>query len=704
MQNNLKRAMDTGLRTLRTTEGEQAQILRFCLDGRKVKHKLSAAFVTALILILLAATALAVTAVTGHLRFMQPEDGPQALSYTVLDGTLYMFTNDGLMEWTPADDGPAKLLDWQSMDRQGIPIDSLLFHTDTLMLLDAENEVIWQYDKGRFTKSLTLHGLSVQFGQNSLGNPVAAGEFLFIRAAGGEDAGYEAVTWRISLSTGWAEALDIPGLIELASYRDGQLLAVRQDLANETVSLLIIDAASGRIVRELAVAQPLEIEGIAYSEERDAILAIHNGSLSQWNGSQWEALQTASIPAHSYFYGAIGDGYAAAGLWGVQFIHPEAQSDDQLLVIRGWTNPLSAEDAFVQDHPGVQLQRDNIARFTGETVREALAAGDTADLFYVKMDAAVAQMMQDGTLAPLSQSAILSADISGMLPQVQAAAAPGGTVYAVPDSLQIPLWLIRNNADTEPPQTLIALIRQDIAWSQASPAGALYLANDYNAVPWTARDYARYAVQQAFDESAADGQIPDFSADRFTEFLEALKNAALSDATYPTENTVITANSFFMPRGRAADDGFLHRRIISPPAVTADETQSIPAWLCVYVLNPNSSNKQLAMDFLEYAAHNRNVGNQALLRPASAGPSLYAYAWEPGFESLQALPDSWEVSEDMLALYRADIAPKIAVSLSPYTPNQSEMADTVMRYVDGEIALSQCTALLNALAGGESVQ
>lgn len=61
MANNLKRAIDTDLSCLCTTERERAMILRNALEGKKVKKKLSVGLALAITLLLLAGVALALT-------------------------------------------------------------------------------------------------------------------------------------------------------------------------------------------------------------------------------------------------------------------------------------------------------------------------------------------------------------------------------------------------------------------------------------------------------------------------------------------------------------------------------------------------------------------------------------------------------------------------------------------------------------------
>jgi len=350
----------------------------------------------------------------------------------------------------------------------------------------------------------------------------------------------------------------------------------------------------------------------------------------------------------------------------------------------------------VQANPGVQIKRETMARFGGTDITEALQTGDAVDLFHVRLDAAVAALIRNGQLAPLSPSDCITADIAQMLPQIQAAIAPSGTPYALPSMLQIPLWMIRSDAVTPPPRTLTELLSQDITWNAQPHSGSMYLANNYNTAPWSKESYARYALQHAYEEAAAAGQTPDFSVKEFSSLLEALKNAKLSTAEQPPCSSVITANSSFSLRGRTNDDIWLQWQIMNPPAVMASETDTYPATLLVYALNPNSKNKQLALEFLAYMTQHRIAEEQALLCPDTAGPSLYAYAQE--YEDLSALPDSWEVSADALSTYKAEIVPQLSLSFYPYSPNQALMIETVMQYLNGEFTLEQCTERLNALA------
>ena len=68
--NNLKRAIDADLSRLRVTQRERDELLQNAWEGKKVKKKLSAAFVLALVLVLMGAVALAVATIQGTGRLI----------------------------------------------------------------------------------------------------------------------------------------------------------------------------------------------------------------------------------------------------------------------------------------------------------------------------------------------------------------------------------------------------------------------------------------------------------------------------------------------------------------------------------------------------------------------------------------------------------------------------------------------------------
>lgn len=704
MLNSLQSAINTSLRTLHTTDEQRGKLFKNCLDNRRVKHKVSAAFILATVLLLgLAATALAVT-LAGHQRVMQPENGfQQATSCTIFNDTLYMNTNDGLMLWNTADSAPELLLDSRTMQKQDISYFSLLFHSDTaVMLLDEQTKTVWRWQDGAFAEVVKMEGEITQFGIGAFDSPVVVGETLFVHIAGTENTEFKPYVWRIDLQTGSAEILPLDHITEICGYWNGQLLALQYSGTTQTI--LAIDTNTATVLKELSAMSISTIEGIAYDADTDSVYAMIGGTLSQWSGSQWLSLQSVSIPDFSFFFGVMDETYVAAGYDGVQFIDIRADFDQPTLVIRGYRSPFGAEDAYVQASDGIQIKRETMVSFSSDDVDEAIQTGDDVDIFLVRMDKHLLQIMQNGEFADLSQSSVIRDDADHILPIIRSAITFDGRVYALPYTWSIGLWMMRDDAEYEQPLTLQTLLLQHIAWRENPRLGELYLANDYNVTSWEAYYYVRYAVTQAYEEATDKGQLPDFGSEAFQAFLQTLQSATLSTMTAPLQSSIVTANASFMLRGREVSDPWWDWRIISPPAVTVDQTDTIHASMIVYVLNPNSKNKELAMDFLEYAALHRSAQDQAMFFPDTAEPSFYAYALAPGFEGLQSMPDSWEVSARALAQYRTEILPHLSLSYGPYSKNYSTMYQTILSYLDAEITLEQCTERLNALAAGDAAE
>ncbi|NCB31807.1 MAG: hypothetical protein EOM66_10425 [Clostridia bacterium] len=332
-----------------------------------------------------------------------------------------------------------------------------------------------------------------------------------------------------------------------------------------------------------------------------------------------------------------------------------------------------------------------------------MEAGDTTDLFYVRMDANTVALIRMGLLEPLSGSDTLTADAAQMLPQIEQAITWGDTLYALADELYLPVWMIRKDAAAAPPATVLELLAQDAAWYTTPQQRTMFLANDYNTKPWAKTDYARYALQHYIIEAESAGGSPDFSAECFTMFLESLKAARLSEAEFPEQSNVIAANATYPLLGLGEADVQSQWQWMRSPMVGADGADVISANLFAYVVNPHGANRDAAIAYLEYAAAHRDARLRALLSPDTAQPSLFAYAQED--EGFQALPDAWEVSAQALALYRTDIAPQIDLMLSPLLAIQSlndtsafsGMMAAIQAYVQGKTTLDECVAGLNSL-------
>ena len=131
----------------------------------------------------------------------------------------------------------------------------------------------------------------------------------------------------------------------------------------------------------------------------------------------------------------------------------------------------------------------------------------------------------------------------------------------------------------------------------------------------------------------------------------------------------------------------------------------MPAELRVYVLNPNSPNREAALAFLEHAAATRSPTHAALFSPESAVPALY-----PELEQLAETtgtnvdhPANYEVTQEGIDLYRSQVLPWLDLQLHPLLCESQAhdgafqaLLDAVMAYLAGESTLERCLSALGA--------
>lgn len=88
----------------------------------------------------------------------------------------------------------------------------------------------------------------------------------------------------------------------------------------------------------------------------------------------------------------------------------------------------------------MSVQREREPTLTAADVRKAIEAGDTTDLFHLRLDGDLDKIIQDGFLAPLNSSSVLITDAQEILPVVQNALFYEGQLYAVPSMMSPMAW------------------------------------------------------------------------------------------------------------------------------------------------------------------------------------------------------------------------------------------------------------------------
>lgn len=729
----IRLSMDECLSGVENRPSLENRVLERIQGQRRAPAKLSVAMVMVLALTLLTAAALAVGAIAGWFRVEQQQVG--AMQSCVSDGdTLYLLTDRGLYTWQPEDTEPALMLSAEQLWDNGFSPEAMLCRMgDELAVLHPETRTLWQVDGQKLQPLAEYSGTALDNRSLRIRAVACAGETLLIRAVPQNGRENEAQLFRWHLPTGSVEQLLLPHVVELCALDDAHALVLQQDVSAMKEVLSHIDAATGNIVETLYTAPVQGMEGIMVHPKTRQIIAFVAGAPSLWNGTGWEPMQGYGLSIHTDACAVIGDGLAAINFNDLQVIPFVPENSLTTLRISGIMALNNEDDAFQQEFPGIAVQRSKNAALTAADIRQAIADGDTTDLFHVSLNWDVAAMFQDGTLAALPSSAILHEDAQAMLPAFREGLCVDGALYAVPTNVLISIW----ESSEAVPATFAELLEAQVG--AASP----YIAPLWSGISWTKENDADYLLTTMI--LASDTEGVDFHVTAFAEALQALRAAQFSTETQPGVPVITTDLSVDLHGQLAVPVQPGESRVYSqsepdqpapilwqvPCAVASELPPIIPARLTVYVLNPNAANPELALRFLEYVAAHRQPEQDALLKPMTAEPMLYPEveaqiewikedqraldeaqgmatdeeALERRIHAIKAAPDSWAVDETRLQAYRERIVPYVRLHLHPLLTRQAKetggtydrMLQAVLAYVNGEGTLEECLYKLDAL-------
>ncbi len=661
---------------LRLPEGTARAVLQKAKEEKPMKRRISLVLAAAIILVLAAATALAVTALRG-LGFVGREMDGSVYSGATDGQRLYYSDGFSLLTWQPEDETPRVLISGESWRKAGLSTPGThLVHTgDALLLMDTESQRLWRWTGEDLVPVLDYAGTPLGALAQSVRSLLWQEGTLYLVC--GDTASGTVRLVRADIADGSAQDLGLEGYTRLAPYQNGLLLGIRRaDGGNRAV---ILDATTGEV--QEALGAPADLRGICWSEKRGALYAMVDGALACWDGADWRTIRACALPAMLSFRGVIGDWYVAAGVDGIRLIALDGLEEAQTpLTVRGLPSlERDLDHSFQQAYPGMVLsRRTETGHFCARDAVEAIRAGDTTDLFYLRLDGELLGLLRDGFFPAVASDSLL-AEAEGMAPVFRDALVWEGRLLACAGAPVVWAWQIVEGAD-DPPATFAELAAS-------------------HRMPWTREEYARYLLVQLLME---EGGLP---SDALAPALKALKAADLPlDAPAGDGGGLETASGLIL-RGYVPDDPEPARHPVPRPSVSAGAPQRVPVELRVYVLNPNSPNREAALAFLEHAAATRSHTHAALLSPESAVPALY-----PELEHLAETtgtnldhPASCEVSREGIDLYRTQVLPWLDLQLHPLLCESQvhdgafqALLDAVMAYLAGESTLESCLSALGA--------
>ena len=719
----LHHAAETRLSGLQGDPWLAQRVMAQAKGEARVKKKLSVALILLLIFLVLTVTAIAVSILSGF-RFAGQEETGSPVGCTAMDNVLYYMTVEGLCAWEMESQEQTTLVSGESLAAEGISIQTLLFHDQHLMLLDQQEKKLWTYREDALQLLLDYRGTEMDLSDARFADPVFQDGYLFLRVIKKGETDESAVVCKVDVTNGALESLPVPAALELAAYQPGKLLVLQRDLEAQEDRLLVIDTDAGNVLEQIYVTPVLGMEGIAYAQ--DNLCAMVNGELCRWNGSDWTALASYAPQHLSYYYAILDGGYVSVSHEGIQYVPLDEQTEVTTLTIRGYRASDDVDHNYQLAYPGVAVQRHQEADMSIQDVREAIESGDTTDLFHVKLDADVLALIDEGWVAPLSSSAALVSDAEEMLPQIVAGIFVHDELYAVPSELLVTVWSARK--DTSVPKTMEELLEQHLKWNESGD-DAFYVAQGYAPQEWQKEDYARYLLKTYLAQMGRTGEA--FDGEMFGRMLKLLTEAAFQHEPGMPGNSVLFSDMFLSLQGKREEDLEADRVTVLPPAIGSDASPTVQGRLHVYLLNPNSQHKEAAIAYLEYVAAYRSAHTQALLKPESAQPVLHAgvEAWiediitqqramdaEEGIETdeaalaerveaIKAMPESWEVTETALEMYREEIVPCIDLMLRPIMASSASQAgkeydvllQNVMSCLNGQITIEECVQNMDEL-------
>ena len=726
--NPIRSALDECLVGVVERPSLRNQVLKQVRGEIKVKRKLSFSLTLALFLLLATVTAFAVSALCGFL-YLDKTDIGSPWSCTATDDALYYMTSQGLYAWTPPFEESITLASRDALSNNGISTNSLIFYDDCIMILDKETKKIWRYHEDTFDLLLDYDGTELDISDVRFANPVFQDGYLFIRVINSGNVEEAASIYKVNIQNGKIEKLPIFGAVELTKGAPGKLLVLQRDTTNREDRLVIVATDTGKVCEQIVSVPVLGVEGIAYSEDQHSIYAVVNGYLAFWNGEIWVEENSYAQHHLSYYYTIIDNGYISVSYDGIQYTPITTESNSLTLTICGYRTSDNVDHDYQRLRPGISIVRQQDASINIGSVRRAIQSGDTTDLFYVKLDTDVLEMMTEGLVAPLSSSIILQTDASEMLPQVTAGVCRNNTLYAVPSDAFVTIWSAHK--DVVVPKTVENLLQQHLKWNQTGDSA--FLSEEYSEQEWQKEDYAKYLLKTYIVESSHMKRMPDFCSESFVRTLQFLKSVQFQQFSETTDKSVIIPNTNLSLQGKQQDASVPELIWILPPTIDEGMSPVIQTRLHVYLLNPNSQHKDEAIDFLEYVATHRSAHNQALLKPESSTATLHigVEGWitdiiaeqhaadaAAGIETdeaaleerviqIRSSPDSWEVTQDALSNYRENIAPYTNLMLHPLLAGSATQAnrgvdallEIMMDYLNGDITLEECTTRMNVLVG-----
>ena len=568
----------------------------------------------------------------------------------------------------------------------------------------------------------------------------------------GEDRWGEYDLARFDLATGKRTMLPAQDLVCLAAYRPGKLAALcvnRND--GWRMSIVQVDTASGTVDAPLYDAPEnsyLQGGGLAYDAALDALYFATMGTLVKVENNALSE-PVAYIASSSIYEGnkahVLPSGHYAVQTYEGIFVRnldPQYKPSRVLRVAGGYMT--DAMIGFAREHPEIAVQLVNDDAWQTQDIIDTMLTGEPiVDVLSVDASGGLAELLEKGYLAELSESPVLMDEVTGMYPWLQEVLMADGRLYAFPRDAWCSFWAIdldgMGKVGLEIPQTMSEFLDIVARWvdeDMGEDYPQYMLMNEWmmDGQQLFYQIFEQYII--AYDQDGPPAKLdtpllrdaleqvkslPSFGEDE-DGMMGGTRVVYYSDREYAVP-LIQTGMSPFDGGHWGAPEGYAPQLMLAPP-FEPNGPQRSRLQLYVFVVNPRSQNQDLAIQLLEYMAAHQEARTRYLLRPdlnepipnawamtwikdatewvaecetmlAEAAPEDVRDAQERLVEARRSLANAesqrWEVSAEAIAAYRAladDISARLYSPMFNYSNASIEEFWTLLnRYQEGQMQL-----------------
>lgn len=597
---------------------------------------------------------------------------PQAggvIAAAVVGDTLYAICNNRLQAYKAGDAEPAELAEMEKAEEWA---PTLIAREGLLWLLDNATGTLAQWDGKAFGEGLQLdwEGLGDPKAPRRLYWPVWTGDALYglltPDPAGGLNSMYGMELVCFDTVSGVRKTLPSKNLYQITPYLPGKLLGLSVDVldllqnpAKGGGTLQIIDAATGEVEGDLGSLGSLEDGGIAYDVAAATAYAVSRGQITaSVDGGPFEPVANFSVPGplNALYAGVLPGGYYVLALpGGIQVSNTDPQylaHAPKPLRIKGLNAETALLEEFTRANPDIPVSNETSLMTTApEIIRELSSGEDQVDIYALYAYMALPALMEKGYLTDLSHIPGVKERVAELYPQIQDAVQQDGRILALPSTLQMVSWRVHDELlerfGLQMPSTMVEYYRLLGQWEEE-------LAEENTDYQLTQTMLGRegcvgdalqaYALTYETQDAPLEMNTPLFrqtlEAIRELPFdpvdLDRIQQGDYSQLTMNTATQIIetTNTDMFNQYGARDDEGNPATRVVPPLPFEAGVPADAMAVMLVYVINPNSTNRESAEKFIAFMAERMSAANRIAMSPAYNEPQRAA-GYETEMTALQ---------------------------------------------------------------------